>query len=201
MLSEPEPLPVGRSEMEMAADTIAAIFAAKLLPMTRGTVSEVSIACRVPVRAIKEAWSRRDAGLWRAPSGSPVRRAAPIPDAGRQGHHQRTPRAIPDDATEWVCRAKGCPFAGKPQPVTNFEVRADSGTRRSICRACRKRYQRDRYLSVDVSERLGTILRFIVQQGDPCEGDACQRCHGPMLVGQEVETDDVLLVHHLACPQ
>jgi hypothetical protein len=200
----------GRSEVEVAADTICAIFRARLLLMTRGSVSEVSIATKVPAKEIKQAWARMDAGLWRPPSsyqcedvqevGNQLRdvsrRAGPT---GKRQNHQPKPQAIPDDATEWTCSAAHCTMRN-PQPIDQFVRRADKGTRRTTCSTCRKKYQRDRYLSIETSERLGTILRFIIQQGDPCEGDDCQRCHGPMLAGQEVETDDVLLVHHAACP-
>jgi hypothetical protein len=198
-----------RSEAEVAADTVAAIFGAKLLTMDRHTISEVSFATRLPVSAIKAGWERREAGYWRPASSYPCQPASEFPPRPqRQNKGNRNPsRVIPDDAIEWVCKRKDCPHGGKAQPVACFKPRFesrrdDSGkylSRRTICDDCRKRDQRRHYLTVEQSDRLGVLLRFVVKTGDVCVDAECGRCHGPMLVGQEVETDRVA-VHHAECP-
>jgi hypothetical protein len=197
------PVSLQRTEIEIAADTIAAIFAARLIPMSPSKIKEVAVATVVPVSAIKDAWNRRDAGLYRPPNTYRPADDEPEPrDMSRGGStkgDRRPPnRTIPDDATEWRCRT--CKTV---KPIDQFQVRYESRradgrkypSRRTSCDECRKRYQRDRYLSVETSARLGTLLRFVVQHGDPCVDDTCQRCHGLLLVGQEVETGDVLLSH------
>lgn len=187
---------LGRSEVEVAADAVCAIFRARLLPMTRAKLSEVSIATKIPMGDLKDAFVRAEAGLWHPPSTYVCRddtapRVAVVRDPRRP---QRNPR-IPDDATEARCIK-----CRRIKPVDQFQRRADKNSRRTTCDTCRKRYQRDRYLSVETSERLGFLLRFIVQSGDPCEGAECLHCRLPLLAGQEVVTDDVVLAHHAKCP-
>jgi hypothetical protein len=69
-----------------------------------------------------------------------------------------------------------------------------TGGRRSMCADCHREYQRGRYLSVEQSNRLMTLLRFIACEEDHFEAD-CITCHLPIEVGQEVVADDVKLCH------
>lgn len=67
-----------------------------------------------------------------------------------------------------------------------------TGKRKSWCDACRKQYQRDRYV------RLGyKIVSVQVLEGDPCVGHKCPKCDKPFEVGQIVQGHDVT---HERCP-
>jgi hypothetical protein len=137
---EPVAVTGTRTELEVAADTVAALFGAHVLEMTRGRVSGVSIATGVPVAAVHQAWRRWDAGRRCRPSGQGCddtsRRPSCKADPGRPRPNPKR-QAIPDDATKWVCSKKN-EAKGEPQPIDCFEVRADTGTRRTICKECRR---------------------------------------------------------------
>ena len=81
------------------------------------------------------------------------------------------------------------------KPVDEFDWKdRKKGYRRSWCRECWNTYQRERWLSVEKSKRLGILLRFVVGEEDHLEVD-CNTCHLPLEVGQEVVADDVKLCH------
>jgi hypothetical protein len=81
----------------------------------------------------------------------------------------------------------------KPVEEFGWKDRA-KGHRRSWCHECWNAYQRDRWLSVEQSNRLKTLLRFVVCEEDHLESN-CITCHLPIEVGQEVVADDVKLCH------
>jgi hypothetical protein len=66
--------------------------------------------------------------------------------------------------------------------------------RRPECKACNATWRKERYLSVEKTKRLKTLLRFVVCEEDHLEAD-CITCHLPIEAGQEVVADDVKLCH------
>jgi hypothetical protein len=55
-------------------------------------------------------------------------------------------------------------------------------------------WRKERYLSVEKTKRLKTLLRFVVCEEDHLEAD-CITCHLPIEAGQEVVADDVELCY------
>jgi hypothetical protein len=66
--------------------------------------------------------------------------------------------------------------------------------RRPECKTCNAAWRKERYLSVEKTRRLQTLLRFVVCEEDHLEVD-CITCHLPIEIGQEVVADDVKLCH------
>lgn len=51
--------------------------------------------------------------------------------------------------------------------------------RNAWCRDCTKAYSKERYLSSQKIEKLGPVLRFILEDGDEHAGMICPDCHSP----------------------
>lgn len=102
-------------------------------------------------------------------------------------------------ATSADAETRTCPECGQLKAVSAFPIRTDThGTRRAWCGACLLELSRVRYVSVDVSQRFGTLIRFVVHRLDACAGDTCTECRDEILVGDEVEALD-LEFRHVDC--
>lgn len=209
-----------RPEVEIAADAVWALFERGIIARSKELILAASEASGVPVRALRDAALRYERGYWRKPAeerpaltlvqpdeperasepgpmwhdiGRARTQPAPTVESQRPGNRARFAAKNPVPGMRVCCRCD------ELQPVTNFHIRnRKTGNRSAMCKPCAKEYQRQRYLSVEDTARLGTVLRFIVEHGDNCEGIACPDCGKPMSVGQEVAAFDVT-IRHLNC--
>jgi hypothetical protein len=83
------------------------------------------------------------------------------------------------------------------KPKSEFNIKNKrTGQLSAWCKSCIRDYQRERWLSVEKTKRLGTLLRLVVYTD--LEAD-CITCHLPIEAGQEVVADDVKLCHASCC--
>jgi hypothetical protein len=65
-----------------------------------------------------------------------------------------------------------CNHCGELKDKSEFQVNNPrTGRRRPECKECTRVYNRERYLSVEQSKRLKTLLRFVVCEEDHLEAD------------------------------
>jgi hypothetical protein len=67
--------------------------------------------------------------------------------------------------------------------------------RRPECKACNAIWRKDRYLSSQKLEKLGLVLRFILEDGDAHLGVICPDCDQPCRSGDEVVVSNAALHH------
>ena len=67
--------------------------------------------------------------------------------------------------------------------------------RRPECKACNAIWRKDRYLSSQKLEKLGLVLRFILEDGDAHLGVICPYCYQPCRSGDEVVVSNAALHH------
>jgi hypothetical protein len=70
-----------------------------------------------------------------------------------------------------------------------------TGQRSAWCKECIRAYQKDRYLSSQKLEKLGPVLRFILEDGDAHLGVICPDCDQPCRMGDEVVVSSAVLHH------
>lgn len=92
-----------------------------------------------------------------------------------------------------------CSACHETKPVVEFGFKNRmTGTRKSMCRLCMTSYQKERYLSVETTQKLGVIMRFIIAASDDCAYTDCPDCKTQMLPGEEAAAFDVT-IRHLNC--
>jgi len=72
-----------------------------------------------------------------------------------------------------------------------------TGARRSMWADCFKQYQQNRNPSPQKLEKLGPVLRFILEDGDEHAGVICPDCDQPCRIGDEVVASNAVLRHAL----
>lgn len=202
-----------RSEIEVAADTVAALIQAGIVRVAHITAAadavglmpgEIQAALErrrqyghIPPRRVPTGETPPPAEEPGRPPSTPERRT-PVTRARSTSSHPNAGR------TPWNKKPEGetrkCIKCEQEKPIGEFLQRTDSNSRRTECNDCRVGYQRNRYLSVETSKRLGVILQFLVEHGDPVAGTTCPRCERTIEVGDVVETGDIPHIHHLYCP-
>jgi hypothetical protein len=198
--------PQPRTEVDVAADAIVAILDARIVPFTPGMIGRLSMATGVPVADIERAWQLKESGrrpslparrpVAEQPSNERAEQPAPVvvPSRKPQGvaAHRNATRTAAAYPTPDTRRCSKCEVV---KAVDEFDWKdRKKGYRRSWCRDCWNAYQRERWLSVEQTRRLGILLRFVVCEEDHLETD-CITCHLPIEAGQEVVADDVKLFH------
>jgi hypothetical protein len=89
-----------------------------------------------------------------------------------------------------------CSRCKETKPVEDFALKDKRRkTLRSMCKPCFSSYQHDRYLSSAKLEKLGPVLRFILEEGDEHCGFVCPDCRQPCRIGDEVIATDAVLHH------
>lgn len=203
-----------RSEVEVLADAVVALMAAKLLPTTPETLKGACETLHIPLAAVRDAKWRHENSCTIRPRLSPVE---PLPalrppvhrDSGRNGSMNLQEK----NRREWEKKnplpgLRVCPYPGatthKPGeaiPVDLFGIDRGnnrSGTRfqkyKSKCKVCQELYRRSRMVWVKTGQR--AIIVEIVE-GDDFVGHACGACQEPFEVGQKVRGDDL---RHEGCP-
>lgn len=167
--------PHPRTEVEVAADAIVAILDARIVPRTPSMIGRLSIATGVPVAMIKKAWESKEAGYGglrptrrpiadqpreqpavepvmpeEPPAPPPVR--MPAKPQGGAAHRNSTRTA----AAYRQPGMRRCSKCEAVKSVDEFDWKdRKKGYRRSWCRECWNAYQRERWLSVEKTKRLG----------------------------------------------
>jgi hypothetical protein len=100
-----------------------------------------------------------------------------------------------------VCSAP-CHEGERLIPRSEFSVKEKAkGTLRAWCKPCMHIYSKSRYLNARQMERLGTVLQFILVEGDDLlVGSVCPDCSKPCRVGDEVVAPASVL-HHAQCAE
>jgi hypothetical protein len=89
-----------------------------------------------------------------------------------------------------------CSRCKELKPVEDFGIKDKRyGSRKLMCKPCMSEYQHDRYLSSAKLEKLGPVLRFILDEGDEHAGYICPNCRQPCRIGDEVVVTDAVLHH------
>jgi hypothetical protein len=136
----------------------------------------------------------------------PMDESRPEPSTNRPG---RKPRYSPNydgntrkanearrAAKEPVEGMRTCNRCGELKPKSDFNVSSPRTQKlRPECKACNRKYHRDRYLSSEQQKKLGAILRFILEDGDEHLGYICPDCRQPCRIGDEVIATDAVLHH------
>lgn len=93
-----------------------------------------------------------------------------------------------------------CGRCKQDKPLGEFSRRADlPGIRWTVCDTCRRKRQRERYLSVEKVRMLKAArLTFTVSDADEYAGLACMECGARVVPGDEVFSLSGL--HHTRCP-
>jgi hypothetical protein len=89
-----------------------------------------------------------------------------------------------------------CNRCGELKDVDQFQImNPRTQKRRPECKACNAIWRRERYLSSAKLEKLGPVLRFILEDGDEHAGMLCADCRQPCRIGDEVIATDAVLHH------
>jgi hypothetical protein len=89
-----------------------------------------------------------------------------------------------------------CNRCGELKDVDQFQImNPRTRKRRPGCKACNAIWRKDRYLSSQKLERLGPVLRFILEDGDAHLGVICPDCDQPCRSGDEVVVSNAVLHH------
>jgi hypothetical protein len=192
--------PGGRTERQVAADVIVRLLEGGLVQRTPSVIARAAAAVGVPVELVRQAWAAQSAvkpdrtlvttGDDLVPMRKKNESHEPKPGRKPQGgaalrNASRTAAAHPTPDTR---RCSKCEVI---KSVDEFDWKdRKKGHRQSWCRDCWKAYQRERWLSVEKTKRLG----IVVCEDDHLEAD-CTTYHLPIEAGQEVVADDVKLCH------
>jgi hypothetical protein len=186
---------IPRSEVEVAADAVWALFACEMLPKKPQLIARAAMAAGIPVGALRDADGRRRAHV----THRPVLASVPAPTTPKQ------PNTGPATAARVAAKnpepgLRRCSFCEQVKPFADFGVKdRPSGRLKSMCKPCEKAYQRERYLTVQKVKALNAVgLTFVVSASDDVDGVACIDCLQPIRPGQEVHGSTSL--HHVSCP-
>jgi hypothetical protein len=206
--------PGGRTERDVAAEVIARLLKGGVLSRSPAVVARAAAAVGVPVGLIREKWAvdglatvpfdgtlvAQDQELPTAALTSlPSRMGAPAAPRYKPGYHPNS------RAENEARRAKKEPVPGKRtcsgkcgqlKNLDQFGVKDKrTGALCAWCKECMRAYSKDRYLSSKKLEKLGPVLRFILEDGDEHAGMICPDCRQPCCIGDEVIATDAVLHH------
>jgi hypothetical protein len=201
--------PGGRTERDVAAEVIARLLKGGVLSRSPAVVARAAAAVGVPVALVREKWARD--GLATVPfdgtlvqdqeRSTPVRPVSEPPPDRPEWKNRNAARLRQYNRKKWERKnpepgKRVCSRCKELKPVSDFAVKdKGKGTLRSMCNPCVKDYQHDRYLSSAKLEKLGPVLRFILEDGDEHAGMICPDCRQPCRVGDEVIATDAVLHH------
>lgn len=187
-----------RTEVEVAADAVMALFDSGIIGNSAHTLARVAEITCIPVSELRAAWERIKRRGYRAPSTRAATPTAPPPPAAP------LPSLVRANERRWVKKnpAPGqriCSKCHETKPVAEFDIKNQrTGEMKSWCRPCFRGYQRERYVKASEAGMV-TAIRMLLQAGSPFIGDACRSCGHPLNAGEEVEACDVV-VRHVCCP-
>ena len=198
-----------RTEREIAAEVIVQLFEHQVVRFSAVKLIEASKATGVPVADIKRAWAARSQP--RAPfsdatatGNKPRSRArlnvvkpAPKPihsenyhPKAREANERKRAKKEPTPSTRICSKCK------KEKPKSEYGYKDKRTlTLRSMCGDCYREYQNERRLTSEQLERLGPVLRFVLEHGDAHAGMICPDCREPCRPGDEVVASDAIVRH------
>jgi hypothetical protein len=206
--------PGGRTERDVAAEVIARLLKGGVLSRSPAVVARAAAAVGVPVALVREKWALD--GLATVPfdgtlvaqdqEPSPVPTVTPMPSrtgalAGPRhkpnyGGNFRAENERRRAKKEPVPGKRICGRCGEMKNLDQFNIKNKRTQERSAwCRDCTKAYSTERYLSSQKIEKLGPVLRFILEDGDEHAGMICPDCRQPCRIGDEVIATDAVLHH------
>lgn len=183
---------VRRTEVAMSAHVLAKLLVDGLL---RSDAVSVAAACRaagVAVAELQAAWRIVDTGRY----VNPNHLGLCVPDVPSAPHAESAKattryRQAHDGLDEGF---KRCPRCETAKPIEAFGIKdRRSGRRKSMCRACAKDYQAERYVKIGYKSVLVEVMA-----DDPCVGHRCPECDKPFEVGQIIVGERVI---HFACSE
>lgn len=195
-----------RTEMEVAADTIMALIAARVI----STVNQKDVA--LAVSHVTEGELRRAQRRWAKSEAVPFPRMSlvPVPETlptepqlrkdGKPKVRAKTRRRRFRHGREELWCTLGQHYAPKEAFRVSKDRSKPSGVKvKSFCMDHERKYQEGRYLSVKKAEALAEIgIEFVVEDGD--SELRCVDCGRTLELGDKVagRLDNV---HHLECPR
>jgi hypothetical protein len=161
-------------------------------------IARASAAVGVPVALGREKWAVD--GLATVPfDGTHVAEVHEMPEPRYAPNYGGNTRAANERARakkEPVPGKRLCNRCGELKDVANFHLmNSRTGKRRPECKTCVAIWRRDRYLSSAKLEKLGAVLRFILEDGDEHAGMICPDCRQPCRIGDEVIASAAVLHH------
>jgi hypothetical protein len=207
--------PGGRTERDVAAEVIARLLKGGVLSRSPAVIARASAAVGVPVALVREKWAvdglasvpfdgTHVAEVHELPSAGPnvtpaVSRPASLPRPRYAPNYTGNIRAANERARARKEPEPGkrlCNRCGELKDVDQFQImNPRTRKRRPECKACNAIWRRDRYLSSQKLEKLGPVLRFILEDGDEHAGLICPDCRQPCRIGDEVIASDAVLHH------
>jgi hypothetical protein len=200
--------PGGRTERDVAAEVIARLLKGGVLSRSPAVIARAAAAVGVPVSLVREKWAVD--GLASVPfDGTHVAEVRELPSAVSRPASLAKPRYAPNytgnvRAANERARAKKEPEPGKRlcnrcgelKDLDQFQImKPRTLKRRPECKACNAIWRRERYLSSAKIEKLGPVLRFILEEGDEHAGLICPDCRQPCRIGDEVIASEAVLHH------
>lgn len=192
-----------RTEVEVAADAIMAVFETGLMGSGAERLVRVAEITGIPVPELRAAWERIKRRGYRPPSMRAAAPEAPPASADPPSTSQATSLARANaDRLARKTPAPGlriCARCKATKPFAEFDIKNQrTGQMKSWCRSCTKEYHRERYLK---ATEVGLIsnIRLLIEAGSPFLASPCEACGRALAVGEEVEACDVAL-RHTKCP-
>jgi hypothetical protein len=207
--------PGGRTERDVAAEVIVRLLKGGVLSRSPAVIARAAAAVGVPVALVRQKWAVDGlatvpfngtlvADDHEPPSADPVvtpvtSRPAPSPRPRYAPNYHGNTRAANEArraAKEPVPGKRLCNRCGELKDKLEFNIsKPRTGKLRPECKECNRAYQRNRYLTSAKLEKLGPILRFILEEGDEHAGMICPDCRQPCRIGDEVIASDAVLHH------
>lgn len=200
--------PIIRTEIEVAADTIAALMDVGLLQKTPAVVREACAAAMIPTAALRQAWARRARTITERPQAPQLVKIDTsanwhTPPVHRESNHPAAVNLQVHNQQEW---AKKNPEPGMricsnqnpldhqakaTLPVAQFAFKG-GGQLRTMCKKCEARIRAERTVYLLKGQR--AIIVEVVPDDD-FVGHTCLACSKPFKVGEHVRGDDLRHEH------
>ncbi len=192
--------PGGRTERQVAADVIVRLLEGGVLSRTPSVIARAAAAVGIPIELVRRSWATRSAATpdrtLVASGDDLVVRAKPKPVyAPSYAGNIKTANERARAKKEPVPGRRKCNRCGELKDLDQLQImNPRTLKRRPECKACNAIWRKERYLSVEKTKQLKTLVRFVVCEKDHLEAD-CLTCNQPIEAGQEVVADDVKLSH------
>lgn len=193
------PSPRIRTEVEVAAEAIMALFATGLVGTGAQRLVRVSEVTSIPMDELRAAWQRNERRGYRppmlrttAPGPAPAIGdvVSPMPSRFQAANRVRVERKNPTPTT------RRCSRCGEAKDRSEFGIKnRRTGQLKSMCRPCMSEYQRDRYVAVADSGLVASASAIRLDASSPFVGDPCTHCGHSLAAGDDVRIADVDLCH------
>lgn len=176
-----------RTEIQVVADTAWALLAAGAIDGRSWSQAQIRDLLGVSEEQLREA-RRRHLARGRLPLLPGPRDACSDEGSRKPVELDRDRLGRPISRRSWAAGRDGqkrCPRCREWKVVAEeFDRRSAKDPRpRALCRPCWADYQHERYLRVDATPG-GAAAAFLIEDDDPCCGQACPICTTPLEAGQ-----------------